>query len=123
MNATWDEVNLDTGRWIIPAARMKKRDRDHIIDMPTQMIEIMRELKKLAGRGNFILPSSGSKTGHMNPVTPLKALYQMGYKDKMTQHGFRGVAATQLSAMGYDDGLIERQLSHKHGDNTKLSYF
>jgi len=42
------------------------------------------------------------------------ALRRLGYtKDEMTGHGFRSMASTLLHELGYDDKMIERQLSHK----------
>lgn len=46
----------------------------------------------------------------------------MGYKGEMTGHGFRGVAKTQLTEMGYPDEHTELQLAHLIGDATKRAY-
>ncbi len=42
----------------------------------------------------------------------LFALYRMGYKGKMTGHGFRSVASTLLNETGFTPDAIERQLAH-----------
>jgi hypothetical protein len=46
----------------------------------------------------------------MSNNTILKALERMGYKGRMTGHGFRGVASTLLHEMGFDHAHIELQL-------------
>ena len=38
----------------------------------------------------------------MSNNTILKALKRMGYKGRMTGHGFRGLASTILHEKGYD---------------------
>jgi len=42
----------------------------------------------------------------------LFALYRLGYKGKMTGHGFRSVASTILNEKGFRSDVIERQLAH-----------
>lgn len=45
-------------------------------------------------------------------MTILKALERMGYKGRMTGHGFGGVASTILHEQGYNHEHIEAQLAH-----------
>ena len=122
IQATWDEVDFESGRWVIKSIRSKTRSFDLIVDLPTQAIEIMRRLKELSGQSVYIFPSKDGK-GHMDKTTPLKALYSMGYKGEMSIHGFRAMAATQLKALTYQENFIERQLSHIEGSKTKHAYF
>ena len=46
----------------------------------------------------------------------------MGYKGKMTGHGFRGIASTALHEQGYDHMHIELQLAHQERDLTSAAY-
>jgi len=48
----------------------------------------------------------------MSNMTILKALERMGYKGRMTGHGFRGLASTILHEQGYNHDHIELQLAH-----------
>ena len=56
----------------------------------------------------------------------LFALYRLGYKGKMTGHGFRAVASTCLNEMGFRPDVIERQLAgykfHGMTGNRKGTY-
>ena len=52
----------------------------------------------------------------------LFALYRLGYKGKMTGHGFRAVASTSLSEMGFRPDVIERQLAHGERDEVRGAY-
>ena len=40
--------------------------------------------------------------------TMLFALYRLGYKGKMTGHGFRAVASASLNKMGFRQGRADR---------------
>jgi hypothetical protein len=51
----------------------------------------------------------------MSNNTILKALERMGYKGRMTGHGFRGLASTILHERGYAHEHIELQLAHARG--------
>ncbi len=48
----------------------------------------------------------------MSNNTILKALERMGYKGRMTGHGFRGLASTVLHEQGCNHDHIELQLAH-----------
>jgi integrase len=54
--------------------------------------------------------------------TVLKALERMGYKGRMTGHGFRGVASTLLHEHGFEHKLIELQLAHQERNRVSASY-
>ncbi len=54
----------------------------------------------------------------MSENAVLYALYSLGYHGRMTGHGFRHVASTQLNEMGFRADLIEKQLAH--GDSNKI---
>lgn len=122
LQATWDEIDLEAGRWVIPASRIKTRSYDLIVDLPIQALEIMERLKELSGKSDYLFPARNGK-GHMDKTTPLKALHSMGYKGEMSIHGFRAMAATQLKALNYAESFIERQLSHIEGSKTKHAYY
>lgn len=51
----------------------------------------------------------------------LFALYRLGYKGKMTGHGFRAVASTILNETGYRSDVIERQLAHSEPDEVRAA--
>ena len=52
----------------------------------------------------------------------LFALYRLGYKGKMTGHGFRAVASTNLNEQGFRADVIERQLAHSEQNEVKAAY-
>ena len=50
------------------------------------------------------------------------ALRRMGYKGRMTGHGYRSLASTILNEKGYAPDVIERQLAHEDGDKIRSAY-
>jgi integrase len=50
------------------------------------------------------------------------ALKNLGYKGRMTGHGFRSVASTVLHEQGFNHLYIERQLSHMERDEVAAAY-
>ena len=52
----------------------------------------------------------------------LFALYRLGYKGRMTGHGFRAVASTILNETGFNPDVIERQLAHCERNEIRGAY-
>ncbi len=114
----WDEIDFDEALWVIPASRMKMRHKnphEHLLPLSSQSVEILRELHKLSGHGDWVFPTN-------KPDTPLgrnafnNALRKMGYSgDVHTPHGFRSTASTLLHEMNFSPEAIETQLAHARG--------
>jgi hypothetical protein len=52
----------------------------------------------------------------------LFALYRLGYKGRMTGHGFRGLASTILHENGFEDEHVELQLAHQKRNRVAAAY-
>lgn len=122
IKAPWSEIDLKKKQWLIPAERMKK-ERPHIVPLTTQSISILERLHQITGDGNYLFPHErwGHKK-HMSNNTILYALYRMGYKSRMTGHGFRGIASTILHENGFNSDYIELQLAHDEDNEIKAAY-
>ncbi|OTE96945.1 hypothetical protein BCS42_10325 [Crenothrix sp. D3] len=46
--AARSEIDFEKGEMLIPAGRMKTK-KDHLVMLPTQAIEMLRELQRLGG--------------------------------------------------------------------------
>ena len=120
--ATWQEFDLDTAEWRIPAERMKMR-RTHIVPLSCQALTILKELKKFSGEGQYLFPSTRTETRPISDATMLNALRRMGYqKHEMSVHGFRSIASTLLNELGYNRDWIERQLAHGDSNGVRAAY-
>ncbi len=122
INAQWEEFDLEAGQWRIPAERMKMRT-PHIVPLSVQAVEVLTALHTLSGaRGELLFPGERDRKKPMSNNTILKALERMGYAQRMTGHGFRGVASTILHELGYPHEHIELQLAHQERNAVSASY-
>jgi integrase len=121
IESQWPEFDLDHARWDIPAARMKM-DTPHIVPLSRQAVEVLRALKLLTGRGRFVFPGANDKNKPMSNNTILFALYRLGYKGRMTGHGFRGLASTILHENNFADAHVELQLAHQKRNKVAAAY-
>jgi integrase len=120
--ARWLEIDLPNARWNIPAARMKMRT-PHIVPLSRQAMALLGKLKSLSFGNEYLFPADVvGHGGHMSNNTILYALYRMGYRGRMTGHGFRGVASTILHEQGWPHEQIELQLAHQERDDTSAAY-
>jgi integrase len=108
--------------WRIPGERMKK-DREHLIPLSTQAIEIIEEVRKLTGKEEYLFPKTDGRPGTMSNNSMLFALYGLGYRNKSTIHGFRGSFSTIANESGlWKHEWVEMQLAHLIGSEVSRSY-
>lgn len=113
--ARWEEIDFDAKEWVIPAERMKMR-RAHIVPLPRQALAILEEQRRETGNLNtpWVFPSQIRPKEPMSDGTVNVAIKKLGFKGRMTAHGFRALARTTIrEKLGYDPDVIECQLAHK----------
>jgi len=121
IGATWDEFDTKGALWVIPAGRMKMKT-EHIVPLSRQALAILEELRPISGAGRFLFPGR-NRDKPISNNTMLFALYRLGYKGKMTGHGFRAVASTILNESGlFRPDVIERQLAHCERNEVRGAY-
>lgn len=121
-HAEWEEIDIDTEEWRIPAEKMKIR-QPHIVPLSRQVIDILKELKPLTGHGKYVFPGrSLSRPLSENGV--LTAIRTMGFsKEQMSGHGFRAAARTMLDeVLNQRVELIEHQMAHAVRDPLGRAY-
>lgn len=124
IQARWDEIDFAAAQWRIPAERMKMKTV-HVVPLARQAQELLRTLYPLTGSTPFLFPGQRRGDQQLKPIsnnTILKALERLGYKGKMTGHGFRGIASTLLHEQGYPHEQIELQLAHQKRDAVSAAY-
>jgi integrase len=122
----WSELKEDGAIWVVPAERMKgEKDEKlpHVVPLSTQAQAILAGLREINGDVDLVLDSP-ARPGHgLSENTLLFALYRLGYKGRMTVHGFRALASTVLNEQsGFPHDVIERQLAHKETDMVRAAY-
>ena len=122
IESKWSEFNFDRKEWLIPAERMKMR-RPHIVPLSSQVIDILEEMKSLTGRWDWVFPNQAHPKKHMSNATILRALDRMGYKGRMTGHGFRALAMSTIKErLGYRHEVVDRQLAHAPRNKVDAAY-
>jgi len=120
LNARWSEIDMENSVWVIPAERMKMR-REHHVPLSSQAKELLNEIKEYTNNNEYVFP-------HYFYNKPLKsnrliyALYKLGYKNKMTVHGFRALASSVLNNNGFNPDAIEKQLAHEEENRVRRAY-
>lgn len=116
-----DELREDGAIWVIPESRMKAK-LPHVVPLSKPAQAIVAKLQGMSG-GSLLLESP-AKPGHpISENTLLFALYRLGYRGRMTVHGFRALASTVLNEQsGFGHDVIERQLAHKETDAVRAAY-
>ena len=121
--AKWEEFDLESAVWTIPAARMKMR-REHRKPLPALAIETLSELYPLTGQSEIVFLSAWSKDKPISENAFNGALRRLGFtKDEMTSHGFRSSASSLLNESGkWSPDAIEAELAHIGADEVRRAY-
>src|SRR3546814_3481840 len=94
--AEWAELEIETRRWNMPAAKMKLR-QPHVVPLSRQALAILDELRPVTGEGSYLFPGLRTAARPMSENTVNAALRRLGFdRDTMTGHGFRATARTIL---------------------------
>ncbi|ARS48391.1 integrase [Ectopseudomonas mendocina] len=109
--APWAEFDLEQGTWTIPAERMKKR-REHVVPLSRQVLDALKELKRLTGAYSLLFPGRNDRTKPRSNMAFNMALRRLGYQGQQTGHGFRHIASTILREKGFLKDHVEAQLAH-----------
>jgi integrase len=134
--ADWEDIDLERTLWRCPPEKMKMREwmkRDirtpaHLVPLPAQAVEILRDLLPLTGPSGPIFRSMAKrseKTRYMSDNTINSALRTLGYdtREEITGHGFRATARTLIrELLGWDREVIERHLAHVSDEELGGSY-
>jgi len=120
IGAEWSEFDEAGKVWIVPAERMKMKT-EHVVPLSRQSLAVLDELRAIGGGSRFAFAGRNPDKPISNN-TMLFALYRLGYKGKMTGHGFRAVASTILNEAGFRSDVIERQLAHCERDEVRGAY-
>ncbi len=83
--ATWQEIDLSSAEWTIPAERMKAK-RAHRIPLAPRALEILEECRALEDGSGLVFPST--RYGRpLSDMTLSKLLKELGFEAHV--HGFR----------------------------------
>ena len=113
----WAEVDLDAALWIIPASKAKSA-RAHEVQLPPQVIEILRALPRT---GPFVFAGKTGRgfTGYGHAKKLLNAAMREvsgGAKiPEFTMHDFRRTSTSHMAKLGIAPHVVDRILNHTSG--------
>lgn len=122
--ATWNEIDFEKAQWEIPAERMKMGN-PHVVPLSRQAVELFREQRDETKHLNtkWVFPNQVRPQKAMSNNTILFGIGRLGYKGRMTGHGFRSLAMTTLmEELGYPHEIPDAQLAHAKGDSVRRAY-
>ena len=122
--ATWPEfeqLDSDEPLWRLSADRMKM-NREHLVPLPRQAVNILRRLKELSPDSAYLFPAN-TRHGVISENTMLYAIYRIGYHSRQTTHGLRSCASTVLNETGlFEPDWVETQLAHAEQNKVRGAY-
>ena len=116
----WSEIDHKNKLWRIPADKMKM-DRPHIVPLAPQVIQLLKKIKQLGFSDKYVFFNPSTRKPYSTNAF-ITALWRLGYKGRMTGHGFRGLASTTLHEKGYRHDAIELQLAHEQENKISKAY-
>lgn len=116
----WSEIDYKNKVWRIPAEKMKM-ERPHLVPLAPQVMKLLKQIKKLGFSDKYVFFNTTTHKPYSTNAF-ITALWRMGYKGRMTGHGFRGLASTTLHEQGYRHDAIELQLAHEQENKISKAY-
>lgn len=119
--ATWEEIDLEKGLWLIPAERMKK-GRSLTIPLTHQTLSLLEVMKPISGHREHVFPADRNPRTHTHYQTANMAIKRMGYGGLLVAHGLRALASTTLNEQGFDRDVVEAAMSHVDKNEVRRAY-
>ena len=117
IGARWDEINLKSKVWTVPAGRMKG-EREHrvaLTDAAVAVLEAMHQLRQ----NEFVFP--GDRRAMMSNMAMEMLLRRMGRN--VTVHGFRSTFRDWAAERtNFPSEVAEAALAHVVGDKVEAAY-
>lgn len=109
--ARWEDINFEKRLWEIPPEVMKMK-RPHIVPMSDQVVGLFESLKPITGLYPLVFVGRNDHTKPISKESVNQVIELLGYKGRLTGHGFRHTMSTILHEEGFNSAWIETQLAH-----------
>ncbi|AKG69141.1 Putative prophage CPS-53 integrase [Serratia fonticola] len=119
--ARWQDIDFDKGLWNIPVEVMKMK-RPHVVPLSTQVIELFSSLKPMTGGYPLVFIGRNDQRKPISKESINQVIELLGYKGRLTGHGFRHTMSTILHEQGYNSAWIETQLAHVDKNSIRGTY-
>ncbi|RZG85010.1 DUF4102 domain-containing protein [Acinetobacter sp. WCHAc060033] len=117
LKAEWSHIDFEKRIWLIPVTKADSKtgnSREMIVYMSDQIIEILKELKTIAGDEPYVFVGrqSGTHFSHNAFNTSQKNALRLTDIPDFTIHDLRRTASTHLNEQGFNRDAIEKCLNH-----------
>jgi integrase len=127
LGATWNEIDLDEGVWIVPAHRIKA-GKEHRVPLSKaalavlhQAREITRKIGGAVAESKLVFPND--RTGERMSPNALLALLKRMKRADVTVHGFRSAFRDWAAeATNFPHEAAELALAHAVADKVEAAY-
>ncbi len=120
--ATWDEVDVESREWRIPAPRMKAAS-EHRVPLSDAALAAIESVRPLRNGSNLLFPSPQRPGRPLSDMALTKILRDTGLADRATVHGFRTSFRTWASERtSVPHAVAEIALAHAVGSSVERSY-
>lgn len=109
--ARWEDIDFEKRLWEIPPEVMKMK-RPHIVPLSEQVVELFQLLKPITGMYPLVFIGRNDRTKPISKESVNQVIELLGYKGRLTGHGFRHTMSTILHEQGFNSAWIETQLAH-----------
>jgi integrase len=119
--ARWQDIDLDKGMWNIPPEVMKMK-RPHVVPLSTQVVDLFTSLRPITGAYPLVFIGRNDHRKPISKESVNQVIELLGYKGRLTGHGFRHTMSTILHEQGYNSAWIETQLAHVDKNSIRGTY-
>jgi integrase len=115
--ATWAEIDLDAGLWVVPAERIKM-GKEHRVPLTASAIALLKELPR---EGELVFP--GAKENAALSDMSLTAVLRRMKRTDITVHGFRSTFRDWCAeSTNFPREVCEHALAHSLPDKVEAAY-
>ncbi len=107
--ARWEDIDFETKLWEIPAEVMKMK-RPHIVPLSEQVIMLFKQLEPISKHHPLVFIGRNDPRKPISKESINQVIELLGYKGRLTGHGFRHTMSTILHEQGFNSAWIEMQL-------------
>ena len=111
LGATWDEMDLTSGWWTIPAAR-SKNGLAHRVPLSPQTLKVLKSLRSVTGDSSWVFPSPKKEDASIaHAQKAIERLVERSGVD-FRGHDLRRTAASLMVGAGVPRLVVSKILNH-----------
>jgi len=119
LNATWDEIDLATATWTVPASRMKM-GKPHAVPLAEAAVAILSAQEAARGTSPYVFPGALPRRP-LSVMAMTMTMRRLG-AGEWTPHGMRSAARSWMADNGVEFELAEACLAHAVGNAVVQAY-